>query len=286
MSAVVKLEDDVPATTEADAGAVAPEAGAVASEASDDAPKIESSRKLIIQPMLQHDAGNFTVLEGLRLRALLVKFFSEGFDIQIEASGMTRGQVLDLYLAEEGTPKEVARLVSGEDSSDKDIEGLKRLKYLATMAREGTWGDQIMLIAFSEVFKQPVHVYQVQADTRMNMFFNRRPKLFKITSFGDSYDGEPMPVLYHGSHYSALLPKVDAMVGSDSGVAGGPAGDPEIVLNKDLFLLNVPGDGNCLFTSLRLAMEIKNTRKQLEARPDLFDPAVFKRLVGKTVSTS
>jgi hypothetical protein len=311
--------------------------------------EITPKRNVIIQPMLQNDANNFTVLEGLRLRTMLVKFFFEGFDIPIEASGMTRGEVLDLYLAEEGTPSEVARLVKGEDHIDKDIERLKRLKYLAQMSKDGIWGDQIMLIAFSEVFKQPVHVYQIDTSSAMRGFmaYSRKPKLFLVTTFGDSYsDVDPMPVLYDHSHYSALLPKVDtvfepapvaptatgtepatndaaapiedgaapieagaapieaaveemapitvaaatesaaAAATESAAAAATESAAAEILLNRDLFLLNVPGDGNCLFTSLRLAMEIKNTRRQLEANPDLFDPVVFKRLVGKSVNST
>jgi hypothetical protein len=256
--------------------------------------------KVLIQPLLEKDANRFIVVEGRRLRNMLVRFYYDHMDDMIESAGMTCGQMLDLFLAEEASPTELAATIKGDLVESPKLKRVKQLKYLGEMSLEGTWGDQIMLLAFAEVFKQPVHVYQIDTTSvpPAAAFWLRRrvlPKLFKVTSFGDSYEGTPMTVLYHGNHYSALLPKRDTVVvtappadasapaeSSASTDTSAPA-EAAPVLGVDFHLLNVPGDGNCLFSSLRLAMEIHEARVQMEARPDLFDVSSIARIIGKHV---
>ena len=236
--------------------------------------------KLVIEPLLEQDADKFIVMEGRRLRNMLVRFYFDHMDDVIESSGMTCGQMLDLFLAEVGTPAEVAETAKGTLVENPLVVSAKRLKYLAEMSMEGTWGDQIMLLAFSEIFKQPVHVYQIQ---RGETPWSRMPKIFMMTSFGVSYDKDPMPVFYHGNHYSALLPQRDTVLGG--GTSTESARDGESRLGVDFHLLNVPGDGNCLFSSLRLAMEIHETRIQMEARPELFNVSSIERIIGRHVKS-
>lgn len=246
----------------------------------------EPTERLVVQPLLEKDP-RFIVREGILLRTMLVDWFWSHMDEVVPSNGMTRCQMLDLILSENASSEDRAIMaVGGALATDPARENLKRLKYLGEMSLEGTWGDEIMLMAFAELFQQPVFVYQIDmSDTAAGIpsfFFFRRhhkPKLFKVTEFGTSYTNEPMHVLFHGSHYSTLLPSTE-MDATDTSAA---VASEEIRLNKNFFLLNVPGDGNCLFTSLRLAMEIKQARAQILERPDLFDPSSISRIVGKHV---
>jgi hypothetical protein len=239
---------------------------------------------LVVQPLLEKDP-RFIVREGILLRTMLVDWFWSYMDEVVPSNGMTRCQMLDLILSENASSEERAIMaVGGSLASDPAHDHLKRLKYLGEMSLDGTWGDEIMLMAFAELFQQPVFVYQIDhkdsASRVPSFFFFRRhhtPKLFKVTEFGTSYTNEPMHVLFHGSHYSTLIPSTEIGEGSEA------TADSDIMLNKHFFLLNVPGDGNCLFTSLRLAMEIKQARIQISERPDLFDPSSYRRIVGKHV---
>ena len=65
--------------------------------------------------------------------------------------------------------------------------------YRREMRRNGTWGDELVLSAFADVYRRPVIVHD-------------RSRLTVIRTYGDRFeDASPVRVAYSGCHYDAII---------------------------------------------------------------------------------
>ena len=64
--------------------------------------------------------------------------------------------------------------------------------YLRDMRRNGTWGDELVLSAFADVYKRPVIVHDGSS-----------PSILR--TYGDRFENaSPVRVAYSGCHYDAI----------------------------------------------------------------------------------